>query len=737
MIHFAVAFALLLHVFFWGLGLARLTMPRRWRRFWPVLVFPAGFALQSLVVWTGAYAGLPGTHSYAWPAELIPLALLAWAVWRSGFGGFRKDVVRFGLVWTATGGALILLVLPLAIASRGLTTVSLGSCDAADYAAGARVLMEFAHSDRTGFLGLTEVVGVMSADNFFDFWLRLNHFTPSALMALNGSVLSCAPHELASLLTMVIVAASVPVVFWSSRALFGYSGAASLVIAAVYGISPIAWYSVAQVSPAPLLAANAIALLTWAAIAAWNGLLTWRRGAQFAGVLAIAYALLLGSYNFILLVSLVPAVAYAGSRALASGDLARLARWVLVVIAPLAASSVLFWDRVAGLLERFMLFRTYDFGWRIPVLTPEGWLGMVAGGGLGAWNWAGLRWVLAALVVAALTWAVVVGLRMYNRRLWIVASIVVPVLAGYSFLEARGLLLNTNASYDAFKLFAVFYALLLPAFCWWITLRWSSHLLGWFAVASVAVVVVGFNLVACGMFIFKLSRPPLIVDGELRQIRKVETMPDVGSVNVLLPDMWSRLWANVFLLRKPQYFATHTYEGRLNTPLRGEWDLTSALVRGGAPGPGSRQIASHLWLLDTRQPAYVRVALGDGWYDPEQLAGVDRWCWTRGSATLRVDNPRTVPVLARVRLDARSLGGREVTIAVAGATSVPPVMVGEARGGAVFPEVTLPPGRSTLVLEVGKGAARAAGDSRLLGICVYSVVVETRPAKVVAAKRGE
>ena len=87
-------------------------------------------------------------------------------------------------MWAAVGGCLVLLVLPVAIASRGLTTLSLGSCDAADYAAGARVLMEFARADRTGFLGLTEVVQVHSVDNFFDYWLRLNHFTPSALMAL-------------------------------------------------------------------------------------------------------------------------------------------------------------------------------------------------------------------------------------------------------------------------------------------------------------------------------------------------------------------------------------------------------------------------------------------------------------------------------------------------------------------------------------------------------------------------
>ncbi len=728
MIHFAVAFALLLHVFFWGTGLARFAMPARWRRFWPILVFPAGFALQSTVVWLGAYAGLPGTNSYALPAEVLPLSLLATALWRGGWRVVRRDIGRFGLVWAVTIACLVVLVLPLAIASRGLTTVSLGSCDAADYAAGARVFMEFARSDRAGFLGLTEVVQVMSADNFFDFWLRLNHFTPSALMALNGSVLGCAPHETASLLTMVIAASTVPIVFWAARGIFGYSGAASLVIAAVYGISPIPWYSVAQVSPAPLLAANALALLTWAGVAAWNGALTWRRGVQLTGVFAIGYALVLGSYNFILLVGLAPAVAYAGSRGILIGAWTRLARWVVIVIAPLVACGLVFWDRVAGLAERFMLFQTYDFGWRIPVLTPEGWLGMVAGGDLSPWSWGGLRWILSTVVLVALGWAVAAGLRAHRRRLWMVASVVLPILAGYAFLEVRGFLLDTNASYDAFKLFAVFYPLLLPAFCWWITVRWSSPLPGWIAVGVIASLVIGMNLVACGMFVFRLSRPPLLVNGEMRQIRKIEAMPDVASVNVLLPDMWSRLWANALLLRKPQYFATHTYEGRLNTALRGEWDLTSALVRGGAPGPGSRQIASHLWLLDARAPGYVRVELGDGWYEPEQLPNGDRWCWTRGDATARVDNPHAKPVVARVTLEARTVGTRELTLELQGSATSAPVTLGEATGHVAFPAIVLPPGRSTLVLHVGRGASHVPGDARPLGICAFSLVVETRPA---------
>lgn len=723
MISYAVAFALLLHVFFWGAGLSILSMPPRWRRFWPVLTIPAGFALQSLVVWIGAHADLPGTNSYAWASELVPTALLGVAVVKAGIRKCWTDLTRFGLVWIALAASLVLLVLPLAIASRGLTSVSLGSCDAADYAAGARVFQEFARSDRTGFLGLTEVVRVMSADNFFDFWLRLNHFTPSALMALNGTVIDCAPHELASLITMVILAGTVPLVFWISRALFGYSGAASLTISAVYGISPITWYSVAHVSPAPLLAAIAVALVTWVGVALWNGRLTWRRGAGFFGVVAIACALILGSYNFILLVGFVPAVAYAGSRALLSAEWQRLVRWLLIMMAPLAACCVVFWTRVAGLVERFMLFQTYDFGWRIPVLTPEGWLGMVAGGSLEAWSWGGLRWVLSAIVLAALAWAVVCAVNTRWRRIWVVASVAIPILAGYVFLELRGAILGTHASYDAFKLFTVFFPLLLPAFCWWITLRWQPRLLYWFGVAALAGVVIGFNLLACGMYVFKLSRPPLIVDGELRQVRKVEAMADIASVNMLIPDMWSRLWANSFVLRKPQYFLTHTYEGRLNTPLRGEWDLISGIVRAGAAGDGMRQVAAHTWLIDTRRRGYLRASLADGWHTLEQIPNGGRWCWTRGDATLRVENPQSRTLMVRVVLDARSLGRRDIALELGGRRTEA-VAIGEERTKVAFASISIPPGRSVLKLDSIQPASSVEGDARPLGLCVYSLSLE-------------
>lgn len=730
MIHFVVAFALLLHVLGWGAGLALLAMPRPWRRFWPVLIVPAGLALQSAVVWFGAQADLPGTASYAWWSGLLPLGLLVFGLRLHGLRRAATDLGRFGVVWAAVGGSLALLVLPLALASRGLTTISLGSCDAADYAAGARVLMEFAASSREGFIGLTEVVRVQSVDNFFDYWLRLNHFTPSALLALNGVVLACAPHELASLLTMVLVAGALPVVFWVARAVIGYSGGMSVIIAAIYGISPILWYAVAHVSPGQLLAAQAVALLTWAGVALWRGPLAWRRGRRLGVVLAVGYWLVLGSYNFFLLVCLVPAVAYAGGLALWRRAWGRLALWLGVMLAPLGVCGVLFAGRVAGLAERITLLQTYDFGWPVPALTTEGWLGMVRGPDLAPWDAFGLRWLLAALIVGLLAWAFLRAAQERRPAVWLVTALAVPVVLAYLWLEARAARLGTNASYDAYKLFAVFYPLLLPAFCWWATLRRSRRLHEWALVAGVAGVVIGFNLVAGGMFVWRLSRPPLLVDGELRQLRRIEALPDVASVNLRVPDMWSRLWANAFLLRKPQYFPTHTYEGRLNTPLRGDWDLEGGIVAVQLPGVARREITPRFALVDTRDPAFLRVDPGEGWHPEEHdPRGGGRWQWTRGRATLRVHNPHAYPLRLDCALDGWSAAERPVTLALEGGPAAGMSALGSQRARVPLGAVEIPPGESTLVLDSPLPPSRVPGDPRPLGVSVFRLHLTPRPVR--------
>jgi hypothetical protein len=725
-LNYILAAAMLFHTLYWGAGLAVTVMPRRWRQFWPILAPSAGLTLQSLVIWAGAYANLAGSNSYAWWSELIPAALLVPALWRRKPRRLRSDLARLEGLWLAMTAVLVLIVTPFARAADFLTTVSLSSCDAADYAAGARVFMEFARSDRTGMLGLTEVVSVMSIDNFFDFWLRLNHFTPSALIALNASILGRAPYEITGLLTAVLLVLSMPIVFWLAWSVVRYRTWASIWIALLYGLSPVTWYAVFQVAPAQLLGAQAIALITWAGVALWRSGPAWQRGLQMSGALAIGYALLLGSYNFMLPVCFMPAGAYVLGIASWTSRWRKFLWWALFMLLPLVIALAM-WERVVWLFERLLLFQSHNFGWRIPALTPEGWLGMVHGPTLNGFDpWT--RATLATIVVAALAVTFYQTARKSQARIFLVACLFVPALAGYGYLSLQGYLLDNNGSYNAYKMLSVFYPGILAAGCYWLALQRRDGSAMVVLRAAMIVVVSGFTLKAVYEFSVRLSNPPLMVTPALAQLGKLEARPEVTSINMLIPDVWSRLWANAFLLRKPQHFDSHTYEGRRKGPLRGEWDLYGDLIEVVYASGSKIATGRPFSLVSTKEPLFMRARVADGWYDVEQSASAeDHWRWTRSVATTRVTNPHSYPLVTTWHIQhVSSLEERDFQMRLAGqpisqATS----RLGMAPRDIVIPEVLIPPGDSLVhfstssPLTVGRGP-----DTRLLGFRVHGIRIE-------------
>jgi len=355
MSYFFAAYALCVNFALWGGGLALWVLPRKWRRCWPGVAPAFGVALQSAVVWVGAHTGLRGTDSYGVWTVLAPVLLLGFAVRKTGIRQVMRDLFRWRAVGAIMAGSLVLLTLPLAWRADNLTTTSLGSCDAADYAAGARVFKEFTRGDRDGFLGLTEVVSVGSTDNFFDFWLKLNHFTPSALIALNGSLSGKAPYELTGILTVVLLVLVIPVVYLVARSVFPFRPVPALWLGFIFGLSPINWYAAYHVAPAQLIAAMGIGLVTWLAWLLWRERSrreTWR---YFAS-LAVVFSLLWGAYNFIIVVCLVPAGAIVAGCVWTEKRWADFSWWVFRLLLPMLAAGGFYFERVAGLVERFFAF---------------------------------------------------------------------------------------------------------------------------------------------------------------------------------------------------------------------------------------------------------------------------------------------------------------------------------------------------------------------------------------------
>lgn len=731
MIYYLIAAALVLHTAFWGLGLAWLIVPRVWRRWWWALTPGCGLALQSAIVWMGAHTRLAGTDTYAAASEFIPVVLLGLAIWRRGW---PTMVRHLRTVWIARGLlALVILaggLLLWPMAQRGawtLTSSSLGSCDHADYAAGARVLQEFSRNDRVGFLGLPEVTRVGGTEMFFDYWLRLNHFTPSALIAHNGTVMSLQPHQLVSVSGVAVLLLNAALVLLLARMAVGIRGAAGLLPVAIYLFSPLGAYAVHHGALGQLYAAHGIALLTLAIVGAGGAVRQGRSVWPWAPLVLAAFWILAGSYNFILLVALAPAGAWLLAEIAQRRDWRGPGRVVGLLLVTLVVGALLFWGRFEGLIDRFKLLKQESFGWQVPLLSPEGWVGLLRSTELTAW--AGSVRVLLSATVGGL-WLVGVALLWRRRRADALAALalVLPVLAGWAVLawESRTRL---HASYDAFKLFSVFYPGLLAGFMAGLGIvrdvraRWMRGAV-WVAMLS----VVAGNLWVAGQFARLMAVPPLRVERGLLDLQHLENMPQVTSLNLHVEDVWSRLWANAFLLRKPQYFPIHTYEGRRNTELKGEWDLSDSMLRSlPTRETDAVDLNAQFYVVRVGASGHVTLTFGDGWYRPEGL-GLNRWRWSTGSAGIRVNNRSAEPLKANLAMRVRSPQAGRLSLGIGGTEIGVPRSLDGSIQRLEFEGVVIPPGDSILTLRNDQSAnSGEAGDSRQLGVALYELTVRAVP----------
>ncbi len=718
MLYYLTAAGLVAHTIFWGAGMAWLVVPKHWRRWAWTFAPSCGLALQSAVVWAGAHTSLAGTNSYAWGSELLPLALLAVA-WRQGRVRWFPSQLRGSLVALAlmiVAGWLLLSPL----AERGawtLTTSSLGSCDQADYAAGARVFQEFSKNDRTGFLGLPEVTRVRSTDYFFEYFVQQNHFTPSALIAHHAAIFGLQPYQLVSVTGVALLLLNLPLGLFLARALVGMKGVWLFAVGAIFLISPLNAYGVHHGALGQLLAMNGIALLTVAGFGARRMASRWARVWAFAPLVVSALWLLAGSYNFILVVAFAPLGTWLVLDAIQTRRLVPAVRVLSMLAASLAICAAIFPGRFVGLIERFSLFEEYSFGWPVPLLTPEGWLGLVRDTNLHAWP-APLR-AAGIIVVAALWLGALVHGWTEKRRGWLVATaLVLPVIGGWAVLvwESR---VRVNASYDAYKVLMVFYPGLLAGLLGGLSFGVMQR--GWWRrCAAVGLAgVVALNLVAAWQFRAAMKVPPLRVDRALLELAQLERELRVESLNLRVDDFWSRLWANALLLRKPHYFPSHTYEARLNTPLRGAWDLSDSLLRV-VPLREEDHLPINARFFANRVGAFgaIDAKFADGWHAEERV-GADRWRWAAGSsAQVEIQNAAAEPITARIAVKARSVARGVLRLSV-GSRLAGEHVIDETLRELMFTDVVLPPGITVLTLQSDQPPVTLPGDGRALTFAVY------------------
>jgi len=332
---------------------------------------------------------------------------------------------------------------------------------------------------------------------------------------------------------------------------------------------------------------------------------------------------------------------------------------------------------------------------------------------------------LILLVVAGLAWSCVSRWRRRDGRALAPLALVLPVAVGWAWLAWQSRVRPT-ASYDAYKLISVFLPGLLAGVGAAFAPAGTSRLVrGLFRAAM--LVVIGWNVFTAAGFGRVMAMPPLRLNREIVVLGELERDARVRSVNMLVEDFWSRLWANALLLRLPQHFATHSYEGRLDGPLSGEWDLSDSLVRSvPLQAEDAITVNPRFHLVRVGAPGAVRSRFHEGWYGEERV-GDWRWRWMGRTASLQLHNATGRAILARVTLRGYAIAPRELELKVNGALlmRVPLGTKGAAFNCGV---VRLPPGESILQLQTSEPAVvPGGGDQRALSVAVEAIELVALP----------
>jgi len=721
-----VSTALAIASVLFGLGApcALLCLPPRWRMHWPVVAPLAGVAWISLVTWIAITAGQPIAATVVWGTSAGALGLMAVAVRvererivRLIIGGLRRHAGVLALAILA----LVAIAWPATQARLGLTTVSLGSCDAPDYAAGAALMRDIPPGDLSGFNGQTETVALRSVGTFHEHWLRLNHFAPASMLAWFSVLFGLPLFKLVTALAIALHAAAVPAVFWVARSGLRLDAWSAVAVAAAWACSAPAVYGVAQVALGQIMVVPAVAWLTWAGLKAQDEGGSWRGALRWAPLAAAGFVVLIAAYTFALVFVLAPLAVALGWRAWSGRAWARLARAAASGAVALAGVALVLRERMAGLADRFSLFEAIDFGWPIPVLTPERWLGWfgdahLAGGGVGLARVLVLATVTAWVAYALWAW------RRDRRQLGTAAAWLATAAGGYSLLALKGVQEGSNELYNAYKVFALLQPLSLAAIV--VPLRGAhraghaGRALGAFAVAGLLTV----HWIGAAPVREALRRPTLWVDKPLQSIEAVAARDDVESVNMVLEPMWPRLWANSMLLGKRQYFRTETYEGRRATPLRGDWDLRDGLLGVDLGAADTIRLGGGYHLV--RRAGALQPELGPGWHAPEG-GGAGRWVWSAGQeAVVHIDHPCQERARVRLEFGLQGHGTRTVTVALDG--GVEPAWSGTLTASitpVVIDDLLLPPGRTSLRIRSVEPATAPPGDARPLGFALHDLTI--------------
>ena len=603
-----------------GLGLTLMVCPKDLKKY-AVLMSPmVGYCYLTLVGWYCYNLDLGGTDVYANGILFPPAAFLFFAVLDRRRQTPEPDKLfdRELLAPLAVGITTFPVISrPFLTSVDGLTSMSAGNNDIAHSTGMSTYLKEFARSDTVGFLGQS-IAFRGTADR--------EYFGGSLSTAFASSVFSSETYQLQSLSLHVFFLLSLFLVYALARESFRYNENAAIGVTALYSLNPV-MYSTNYHGYQGQIIATALSLCIF--LLHIEAIDNCHKISRYYAYIPLTVLFNWGvslTYPHMLLFIYAPIVVYVVAIAFYRRSSHPALQWIYFVMATLVVTLILSPYRAKILVSSLIRKATLRFGWFIPWISPDSLFGLMAMDNSSLQSHTGLLRYVLTIPLAVM---MIVGfLHAYeaDRKLFLLAgSTTFVVLIGYVILTFIGRSESNWGGYKSYKLLSFFLPLvLLSSLILFRNIEFTSNGQMRYCLPLLLAVLIGFNLYSSYKISKQMSTLHKSVDKDMADLKKVENLSSIQSINILGTDWWDVMWAANFLMRKKLYFQTATYSGYDSSALMGEWDLERL---GGARDGILRTVGfnevetivvnSSYVLKKAGTAGTLTVQLGKGWYDSE------------------------------------------------------------------------------------------------------------------------
>jgi len=498
-----------------------------------------------------------------------------------------------------------------------LTAVSLGNSDIAEYAAVSRYLKGFARTDTTGYFGQTGHIRWLADENHCGAFLST---------AIASSLLSLETYQVPNINTHVFFVVSILMFYVLARTIFQYNYYSALGITALYSLNPIIYFTAYEVFQAQIIATGLALGLILINVQAINDCRT--RGDYYSYV---PFAILLNwgliiTYSHVLPLVYIPVIVYVLLIAFYVRSGKPILNWASFLLVALIVVVALSPPRARSLVSQFLLYSDVNVGFFVRWLSPEGWYGLTFEKLDEYLTAPPLRFVLSLPLTILFAAGFRSAYRKDKKLLLLVASSTLPILAGYFLLSYLGRTGSLMGGYKSYKLLSFFLPLILLGLS--IMFRgltpsrknWVSNVL-----ALALIILVGWAAVSCYHIVKLMALTPRAVERNVSDLRGIESISEVKSINIVDSDWWHVMWEANFLLRKKLFFRISTYSSYPASELAGQWSLESADPRSNdilaINGFDKKSIPVNESYLLVQRSA-LSAQFGEGWYEFE---GTHRW----------------------------------------------------------------------------------------------------------------